>query len=404
MDRVRQLLGNSRRSLSRNVEVESPQHEELPPLLPPTIATELEQQGMMFPHDHDDQTTVFEDDLHTLNTLPSETSTIGDFHRLGFVNRCPRFDNERVVPFVSILLGRGFYSFDSEESYKAYLRNKRNLEKVDVATGLGMPMFHAVPSNVVKSMFGSKSVPVMKIYKYIVVRTKTQEDDCNKDDNILDFAPHEAEVEAVIPNSPYSIYRYEFCTIYKDVKTKTGRVEHMFLFNKLSGDVKSPLTMEQVSMVNYMQMRNTDTNFRGLNLRWYGSTGFASPFGSNNIKLLVLDDSMPCYMDQRTVSEFEQASRGQRLRPLGYLPIWARYSDDKVTVLPKKRALRVATLDIREQINEIESDDPNTSYRLPWETQVLTCMAMLLHEYESRKDKRHNAVLGSQMGAPGMII
>ncbi|KAL3232433.1 Uncharacterized protein RNJ44_04349 [Nakaseomyces bracarensis] len=416
MDRVRALLGNSRRNTEREVRNEGRNEErneesneenidnEPIPLLPPTFTEEPRH------HLEDDQTTMFEsDDMRTLDTLPSESSTIGDFQRLGFVNRCPRFDEERVVPFVSILLGRGFYSFNSEESYKAYLRNKRNLERVDIASGLGIPMFHAVPSSVVKSMFGSKSVPVMRVYKYIVVRTEASDSTAASETTtlpgaILDFAPSEAILEATIPNSEFSIYKYEFCTIYKDVISKTGRVEHMFTFNRLTGDPKAPLSMEQIPMVNYVQMRNTDTNYKGLNLRWYGSTGLASPFGSNNIKLLVLDDSMPSYMENKSISEFEQASRGQRLRPLGYLPIWARYSDDKVTVLPKKRAIRVATLDIREEINEIDPNDPNTLYKVPWDTQVLTTMAMLLHEYESRKDKRHNAVLGAQLGTPGMLI
>lgn len=405
MDRVRSLL-NSRRV------VRVPEDEGERVLLPPqnSVSVESTAEHLYRPHvggDDDDQMTMIDGDRDdmTMHTLLSESSTIGDFQRLGFVNRCPNFDNERVVPFVSVLLSRGFYAFASEESYKAYLGNKRKIEKFDVQSELGIPLFHALPSNVVKSMFGSRSTPVMRIFKFIVVRT------CDANDNegstradVLDFAPQGSELVSELQGTPYSVYKYQFCTIFKAVDTKTGKVEHKFAFSKLTSDVKDTVITENVNMTNYMQSRNADTNYAGLNLRWYGSTGFASPFGSNNIKLLVLDDSMPSYMTQDTLNDYEQARRGERLRPLGYLPVWARYSDDKVSVIPKKRTLRVATLDIKEQNRELSSDNPNTAFGLPWDTQVLTCMCMLLHEYESRKDKRHNATLRSQLVGPGMLM
>lgn len=89
-------------------------------------------------------------------------------------------------------------------------------------------------------------------------------------------------------------------------------------------------------MINYNQRKNADTAIHGLNLRWYGTTSLASPFGSNSINLLVLDDTMASYMNQQTIEEFDSYSRSRPTRPLGYLPVWARYTDDKVSSYRKK--------------------------------------------------------------------
>ena len=82
-----------------------------------------------------------------------------------------------------------------------------------------------------------------------------------------------------------------------------------------------------------------------------------------------------------------------------------RYTDDKVSVIPKKRTLRVATFylqetDLFDDSSSLTNTVPYTSNsemssniidKVPWDSQVLTCMCMLLHEYESRKEKRHSA-------------
>ena len=85
--------------------------------------------------------------------------------------------------------------------------------------------------------------------------------------------------------------------------------------------------------------------------------------------------------------------------------------DDKVSIIPKKRSLRVATLYMQETDSLNDGYNSTTSApftsdseinsniidNIPWDSQVLTCMCMLLHEYESRKDKRHTA-WGSSTG------
>ncbi|QHS75751.1 uncharacterized protein SPAR_N01520 [Saccharomyces paradoxus] len=389
MDRVRSLIG-SRRGRGRNRQHPSYSHNGSP-----STVNLLGADGY-----GDDQSTIFtrendpleisanegddNADAATLNTVISEGSTIGDLQRQGYVNRAPRFTSERAIPFISVLLQRGFFAFPSEESFQLFLHNKRKLDNIDPKTGLGLPLFHAISLNLVKSLFSDQNTPVMRIYKYVMIDSQ-----CEK-------PPLNSEVISQI-NENVSIYKYEFCTILKKMESHnfSSRVEHVFIFHrKNEPDVHIP-------MINYNQRKNADTTVHGLNLRWYGTTSLASPFGSNSINLLVLDDTMASYMNQRTIEEFDSYSRSRPTRPLGYLPVWARYTDDKVSVIPKKRTLRVATFYLQETDSfDDGSSLTSTNYsemgsniidNVPWDSQILTCMCMLLHEYESRKEKRHTA-------------
>ncbi|CAI4051469.1 hypothetical protein SUVZ_14G1590 [Saccharomyces uvarum] len=400
MDRVRSLIGSHR---ARNRQRPLYSHNETP-----STTNLLGADG-----NGDDQSTIFEHEIDrpgtaeptvnegddnadaaTLNTAVSEGSTIGDLQRQGFINRAPRFTSERTMPFISILLQRGFFVFPSEESFQFFLHNKRKLDNIDPKTGLGLPLFHAVSLNLVKSLFSNQNTPVMRIYKYAVIDSQ-----CGK-------PPLNSELVLEI-NTNISIYKFEFCTILKKLESHnfSSRVEHDFIFHiNNEPDVHIP-------MINYNQRKNADTTVHGLNLRWYGTTSLASPFGSNSINLLVLDDTMATYMNQQTIEEFDSYCRSRPTRPLGYLPVWARYTDDKVSIIPKKRSLRVATLYMQE--TDSLNDGPNSATsipytneseinsniidNIPWDSQVLTCMCMLLHEYESRKDKRHTA-WGSSTG------
>lgn len=323
----------------------------------------------------DDEATVFdehrENDTGTLYTAFSEGDTIGDLETRGFVNRCPRFSVQRSMPFVSVVLSRGFYCFPSQRAYQVYLDNGRKFQRVSPKDALGIPLYHAIPLNVVKSMFGGgKNEPIMKIYRYVVADRGSA-------------IP--STFELVSSWESDNLYRYEFCLIYMKQLESNLRLEHTFIFRRWEG--KDELHDVIVPMVNYVDRRNADTHLDGLNLRWYGSTGLASYFGATNIKLLVLDDHMPSYMDQKTLGEFDEYSRSRNFRPLGHLPIWARYSDDHVNVIPKKRTLCVATFDVAEEANSASSETMNLN--VSWNTEILTCMCMLLHEYESRKERRH---------------
>ncbi|GAV50783.1 hypothetical protein ZYGR_0Z02060 [Zygosaccharomyces rouxii] len=373
MNRVRELIGGQHSS--RNERTRS-QRQDVPQ---PGMSTRAgEDQETLFENDTDDGDGL--DDTETLNTVASGGDTIGDFQRQGFVNRCPRFTHHRMIPFILVLLTKGFFCFPSEKSFKKYIENKRKFDKLDGIEGLGIPLFHAVPLGVVKTIFSPKS-PIMKIYKYVII------------DSERDKPPPDAEQISV--DGSLTLYKYLFCSILEEINNDAGRVEHKFNFTRLDNDGPLP---QVLTMANMIHLRNTDTTLNGLNLRWYGTSGFASPFGTGNIKLLVLDDNMASFMDQKTVEEYEHHYRNNRTRPLGRLPIWAKYSNEGSTVIPKKRTLRMAKLQMGEYQSIAHSDG---IFNVPWETQALTCMCMVLHEYESRKDRRRTG--GLTLG-PDMIF
>ncbi|GCE99512.1 hypothetical protein ZYGM_003744 [Zygosaccharomyces mellis] len=373
MNRVRELIGGQ--NGSRHGRIPSPRQD----LLQPWVNTrEGDDQETLLENNGDEDNNL--SDTETLNTVASGGDTIGDFQRQGFVNRCPRFTQCRLIPFVLVLLTKGFFCFPSEKSFKTYIENKRKFDKLDGTEGLGIPLFHAVPLGVVKTIFSPKS-PIMKIYKYIIINSEK------------DKSPPGAE--EISADGPLVLYKYLFCSILEEVNNNIGRVEHKFNFTRLNNDDPLPPVLTMANMIHW---RNTDTTLNGLNLRWYGTSGFASPFGTGNIKLLVLDDNMASLMDQRTVEEYENYHRINRTRPLGRLPIWAKYSNEGSTVIPKKRTLRMANLQIGEYQSIVHSDG---IFNVPWETQALTCMCMVLHEYESRKDRRRTG--GVTLG-PDMIF
>ncbi|CCF56176.1 hypothetical protein KAFR_0A07420 [Kazachstania africana CBS 2517] len=350
MDRVRSLIGNRRRNRGNAV-------------------NDASQTGSWLAQslDNEDQSTVFENlrtigtnnetvsDSETLNTFVSDTDTIGDLERLGYVNRAPAFNSVRKLPFISVLLTRGFFVFPSERSYQHFIKSKRKFNNVDLKTKIGIPLFHAVPSALIKTIFNSnKKDPIMKISKYDVLPV---------DQSIPD------NVEVVTETETYRVIRFEFCEILKaNVNSLDGKIKHeLKFFNGVT-----------IPMYNFKDKKDIDTIVDDLPLRWFGFSSFASPFGTNDIKLLILDDNTPNYLDNVNLSNDDR-----NVRPLGHLPVWGKYSDDNMSVLPKRRTLRLASFEIQEfKVNSSEND-------IPWNTQALTCMCILLHEYESRKERRH---------------
>ncbi|QLQ82636.1 hypothetical protein HG537_0H03990 [Torulaspora globosa] len=363
MNRVRNIIGHQHRSSRQEVNQE--QNE---------IGDEL-----------DDELTVFErqiDDIGdsvTVNTAGSGSVTIGDLQRLGFVNRCPSFNAERTMPFASVLLTKGFFCFPSELSFRTFLDNKRRLDALDSINGLGIPLFHAVSGGVVKSIF-NRHAPIMRIYRYVLVDTSNEKPPQNG--------------EMISQDGFKVLFKCLFCNVYQEIVCNYSRVEHKFVFNATRENESVP---ETLVMASHVHSRGSDTKLMGLNLRWYGTTGFASPFGSGSFKLLVLDDGMPSRMDYRTLDEFDRESRNYHGRTSGRLPTWATYSDQCSTVLPKKRTLRLAEFKIGESspVNDARSSG---IFDIPKETLALTCMCLVLHDLESRKDKRG----GTAMALPSV--
>lgn len=329
-------------------------------------------------YDTDDQSTVFDnpsDEVHdtvTLHTVDSGNVTIGDFQRQGFVNRCPSFCTERTMPLATVLLTKGFFCFPSEQSYERYLENNRTFNKLDHTEGLGIPLFHAVSAGVIKTMF-NRHAPIMRIYRYQLVDSETEK---SPKDGVL-----------IMQDGSWCLYKSLFCTIYQELMYNYSRVEQKLVF---SGDY----VPENLVLANFVHSRGTDTKLEGLNLRWFGTSGFASPFGATFLKLLVLDDGMPSKVDQRKREEFDEYSRSYSGRTTGRLPIWATYSNKCSTVIPKKRSLRLAEF----KVGETNRDCPLGIIDVPLDTQALACMCMVLHDFESRKDRRG----GSSMVLPNV--
>lgn len=388
MDRVRSLIGG-RRNPRRQ-----PQAQQIRP--PVTHHTRI---------NNDDQITVYtisetlndantiadQSDTETLNTYLSESSTIGDMQRLGYVNRSPQFDSIRDIRFISILLTKGFFAFPSQLSYNTYLQNKRKFDNVDPLTAIGIPLFHAIPVNVMKSIFKTtKSEPIMKIYKYEIF-------------TVDQTVPKQTDIQIVYDGPTYKIIKYLYCTIFREdgimQRNKTNKNNAPFKDSYDDQDSKIKHTLRfnngnKIEMFNINGRRDIDTCIDGIPLRWFGFSSFASPFGSNDIKLLVLDDNMPNLMENNENDTNSYSNNTSTIRPLGYLPVWSKYTDVDDSLLPTRRTVHLANLEVKETSNGIENKG---IMKIPENTQILTCMCMLLHDYESRKERRHNNNTGTPM-------
>lgn len=381
MDRVRALIGSRRRNAGGRQGPGTAANARIPEV-------QRAEPAMQFASS-DDQETIFEtlndaqtlgpgrdedgdnDDTQTLRTYLSENPTIGDMQRQGYVNRSPQFCSVRDVCFVSVLLTKGFFAFPSKQSYDVYIANKRRLDRVDPLTGMGVPLFHAVPTNIMKSIFSNKTQTVLKIHKYELAKRG---------------APLPGSAQIVHEAQEFVIAKYLFCTVTMEEVQHTAsspaaalnqesKIKHTLKFHNTDGSYTT------TEMFNINGRRDIDTSLDTLPLRWFGFSSFASPFGSNDIKLLILDDNMPNLVESTP-------NTGSVPRPLGYLPVWAKYTDVDDSFLSTKRSVYLANLEIKETTDATARENLGI-LNVPWNTQVLTCMCMLLHDYESRKERRH---------------
>lgn len=319
------------------------------------------------------------DDQNTLMSFPhstpgemesvfSESSTIGDFERLGFVNRSPRFASNRTVIFASVMLSKGFFAWENQDTFDTFISNRRKLDKC-LDSGKGWPLFHYVSVGF-KSYF-RKSTPVSKIYKYKVV-------DNDKVDDIK-----EPNKELLHQNEKRSLFKVEFCNVFRNVINSEGIVYHKFVCFQPDGIRCSVL------MMNSIGRRNTDCQVYEpitdslLNLRWIGTTGYTSVFGANDLKLVILDDQVP-HLSSRASQERDNdrrdSQRSEHARSQSKMPVWAMYSrTTSILPIPRHRVLKLATF----QISEVENAE-----QVPFTSELLTCMSMYLHELESRKERR----------------
>lgn len=325
--------------------------------------------------DYDDQNTllspphsdaqILEDDE---NSVFSDSSTIGDLAQNGYVNRCPRFAGGRIIIFASIMLSKGFFAWSDQRSFSMFIENRRKLDKC-LDSGTGWPLFHFVSIGF-RSYF-NKNVPVNRIYKYKVVD--------NDSDDLKSLKQQNKEL--IYKNKKQSLYKIEFCNIFRNVDNKTETVRHKFVCYKPDGSTYT------VTLLNTVGRRHTDCSIfepvteTSLNLRWQGTTGYTSVFGANDFKLVVLDDDIP-HLSTHTGQEIIDLRRqpDSNRRPESRMPVWGMYSRvTTVLPIPKRRVLKLAAF----EIGEVEESE-----EVPFTTEVLTCMCMYLHELESRKERR----------------
>lgn len=319
--------------------------------------------------DYDDQDTLLESTPSAGDNVSvfSGTSTIGDYARLGFVNRCPQFTTDRKVILASVVLSKGFFAWKDEKSFQSFIENKRKLDRC-LEQGTGWPLFHCISVGF-KSYF-NKNVPVNRIFKYQVVENDREGEIKQPNKELL----HRGEKR--------SLYKVEYCDIFRNVDNKNEVIEHKFVIYRKDG------SQYAIRMVNHVARRHTDfqilepTSGTVLNARWLGTSGYASVFGSNDFKLVVLDDGIPHLMthDNQEIHDYAEYSARNGTRMMSRMPVWAIYSRSKALIsIPKRRVIKMATFQIAEVDNSTE---------MPFISEVLTCMCMYLHELEARKERR----------------
>ncbi|CUS22370.1 LAQU0S05e03840g1_1 [Lachancea quebecensis] len=380
MDRVRNLVRRSngpRTSRETNVSV-----------LRDPVASDSDQATLVESRRSDEQRS-HNDEGPGRQRRNSETSTIGDYRVSGFVNRCPLFQGLRHIVFASTVMGKGFYAFPSIESFQQFRKNKRRLDELHDEQALGFPLFHAIPVNVFRTII-KRSLPMMKIHRYVLVDTSI---------------PGEAEkyqenetCTLMAQLGTLSVYKLEFCQVFQRIHTNTSFVEYKFTFRI---DNQPENNLFSMKMVNHIHRRDTDSRINDLNLRWLGTSGLASPFGSGTFQLAVLDDGIASFLDELPGGSHEQPRRpAQQSRSPWQMPVWATYSDGKSTFIPKKRTLRIADFKIKELTECCQGLQD-----VPWDTLVLTCMCMVLHDLEARKDRRSmNISAGGELALAGAFM
>ncbi|SCV05251.1 LANO_0H03378g1_1 [Lachancea nothofagi CBS 11611] len=312
------------------------------------------------------------DEVSSHQGTASGISTFSGSRQEGFDNRCPEFKDLRNLPFVSTMLSKGFMAFPTEKSFLEYRRNKRRLDSLNDPHALGFPLLHAVTLSVFKTIINRHS-PIMRIQRFTLVDTSQdpdwavnyKEDDCCK---------------LMASRGPLKVFKLDFCEVFQHIETRTGHVDYRFLYRI---DNRPNNNFFNLSMGSHVHRRDCDIKINDLKLRWYGTSGLSSPFGTNKFKLMVLDDVMPSFLDYATDAEYVQAKKkAQPLRPIAQLPVWGSYSDQHASIIPKNRTLRHANVKLR----ELSECSPGIR-DVPWDTLVLASMSMLLHELESKKEK-----------------
>ncbi|ODQ63873.1 hypothetical protein NADFUDRAFT_80035 [Nadsonia fulvescens var. elongata DSM 6958] len=81
-----------------------------------------------------------------------------------------------------------------------------------------------------------------------------------------------------------------YCTVYQQVIDQ-DHLKYVLELNQPNRDYPTLTENEQIIMVTNGAKRITDTIYRGIQMRWYGTTGLSSTFGSGFFELRFLDSN-----------------------------------------------------------------------------------------------------------------
>ncbi|SCV01028.1 LAMI_0G08878g1_1 [Lachancea mirantina] len=272
-----------------------------------------------------------------------------------------RFSRERTMILASLFASRKLMCFPTPHSYERFLNNKR---KIDIPAnledgGLGIPLFEFKYDffNVPFS-----SAPKFEIYKYTVIE---------KGQDYL--IPADAKVICV--SGGKQLIKSLFCEIW-DKTFKGLRTGYEFVFQSQDGP-------QQFIMLKHHMRENFESTIGDWHVNW------CSGFDSTHMDLVVLDPDMPFLFDDKETAAKKKALEKTQKKGMDDLPLWARFRFVSPGILPKLTT-KQATL----TIGEIDLETNPTEFGLaaiPWYSQIIACMSLLLAYRVERRRKRNNS-------------
>ncbi|AGO13179.1 AaceriAFR028Wp [[Ashbya] aceris (nom. inval.)] len=269
----------------------------------------------------------------------------------------------RVVPLMQQLLARTVYVFSSENSYQNYKKNGRDAYRSLLLAStegeiLGHPLYKVAKGHTLSNMF-KRNVPMLKIYKYVVVSSGSE--------------PPTADAQLISLANDLALYEVPFCAIFCTRHFLSSIVEYTLTFQRDDGPA-------YVKMRSEWGHRSYDAMMDGLNVRWSHRSSFVSFGGRSNFKLVVLQEDMP--------NLFSEGGRGffdsfKFERSLSALPVLAEYTTDNASILPRQM-MRLAEVEIPDS-SYLRPSDFNA---VPWNIEVIICMSALIREVEDQRSRR----------------
>ncbi|QLG74437.1 hypothetical protein HG535_0G03200 [Zygotorulaspora mrakii] len=264
-----------------------------------------------------------------------------------------QYNRERCLPISQIFGHRGFFLFPSENSYDIFKNTKFNYGLLEPG-GVGIPLFHIRKCYHLMSFSGRS--PVFIIYKNIILHEKEN----------VPFAKY----NVIRKENGLVLYEVPYCEIYRRMGLLNKEYNLVFSFDGI--------TTRQLLMIRRSYNRDLFTNINDTNLRWHVSY---SPLKSDQFRLAILEDGAPSLLDDsetRRRKKSSDSSSGKREnRVIAHFT--RRHKDYLPKIISKESNLIIGEW----------SDSPSYGISsIPWDTQALSCQALLIHYLEDEEEKR----------------